>query len=92
MIDHDELDVLAKLEGLTIFNSFSLRFRIKFAKKHPRLTWIFFSLPICLPVIGVVFYKKEGLLSGFFLGIFILWLGPYIYTKMAGDEKKDLFN
>lgn len=89
MNDLDELDELAELEGLSISDSFSLRFRMKFAKKHPMLTWIFFAFPICLPVIGVVFYKKTGLLSGFFLGIFMLWLGPYFYTKLTGDEKND---
>jgi hypothetical protein len=85
----DELDELAELDGLSIADSFNLQFRMKFAKKHPTLTWFFFALPICLPVIGAVIFKRKGLLGGFFLGIFILWLGPYIYTKQAGDEKRD---
>jgi hypothetical protein len=85
MIDPDELDELIELEGLTITNSLNMQFRAKFAKKHPRMMWLFFLLPIFLPVVGVVWFKKIGLLAGFFLGILFLWFGPYIYTKLAGD-------
>jgi hypothetical protein len=86
---YDELDELRKLAGLSVMDAFTLRFRAKFAKKHPKLMWVFFALPFCLPVIGAIWYKKIGLLAGFFIGIFILWLGPYIYTKLARDKALD---
>lgn len=83
----DELDELRELEGLSVMDAFTLRFRAKFAKDHPKLMWAFFALPFCLPVIGAIWFKKFGLLAGFFIGILILWLGPYIYTKLAGDKE-----
>ena len=48
--------------------------------------WFFFALPLALPVIGAIWFKKTGLLAGFFIGIIVLWLGPFIYTKVLGDQ------
>ena len=85
MIDLDELDELRELGGLSVMDAFTLRFRAKFAKDHPKLIWVFFALPILLPVIGAIWFKGSGLLAGFLIGIFAMWLGPYFYSKLLGE-------